>query len=245
MSDFLKKEREFVVPGDLIVVSMDNLPGKNAYREGEGIYAKKLGLVTIANRVVSVIPLNGIYIPKVSDMVIAEIKEIQSNGWVLDINSPYEAFLPLSGVRGYIDTNRTKLSTVYDIGERIYAKIIVVNQLDNMYASMHDPETRKLKGGRLITMNPAKVPRLIGRAGSMIATIKKCTSCDIYIGHNGVIWLEGGQMDKAMEAIKLVEEQAYTTGLTDRVTAMLGGKKEEKDEESGREETGRTETFED
>lgn len=226
MTDFLKKEREFVVPGDLIVKSIDHLPGKNAYREDEGIYAKKLGLVSIANRVISIIPLNSIYIPKVGDMVVAEVKDIQSNGWILDINSPYDAFLPLSGVRGYIDTNRTKLSSVYDVGERIYAKITVVNQLDTIHASMHDMDAKKLRGGRILTMNPAKVPRLIGRAGSMISMIKRLTKCNIAIGHNGVVWLEGGEIEKAMEAVRLVEAEAYTSGLTDRVSAMLGGKKD-------------------
>ncbi len=230
MTDFLKQEREFVVPGDLIVKSIDQLPGKNAYREGEGIYAKKLGIVSIANRVISVIPLTGIYIPKVGDMVIAEVKEIQSNGWILEINSPYEAFLPLSGVRGYIDTNRTKLSSVYDIGERLFAKITVVNQLNTIHASMYDMDARKLKGGRIFTMNPAKIPRLIGRAGSMVGTIKRLTKCNMVIGHNGVVWLEGEDMDKAIGAIKLVEEEAYTTGLTDRVTAMLTPKEEARDE---------------
>jgi exosome complex component RRP4 len=236
MGEFLKKEREFVVPGDLIVESMDHLPGKNAYREGEGIYAKKLGLISIANRVISVIPLNSIYIPKVGDMVVAEVKEIQSNGWILEINSPYEAFLPLSGVRGYIDTTRTRLSSVYDMGERVYAKITVVNQLDTIHASMYDMEAKKLIGGRLMTMNPAKIPRLIGRAGSMIGMIKRLTKCNIVVGHNGVIWLDGSDIEKAMEAVKLVDDEAYTSGLTDRVGAMLGEKniKEEKDEKNGR-----------
>lgn len=226
MTDFLKKDREFVVPGDLIVKSIDYLPGKNAFREGDDIFAKKVGLVSISNRVVSVIPLNSMYLPKVGDMVVAEVKELQGNGWILEINSPYEAFLPLSGVRKYIDTNRTKLSSVYDVGERIFAKINVVNQLDTIHASMYDMDTRKLQGGRLITMNPAKVPRLIGRAGSMVSTIKRLTGCNIVIGHNGVVWLEGGDTKKAMEAVDLVEREAYTTGLTDRVTEMLGGKKE-------------------
>lgn len=232
MSEFLKQDRDFVVPGDLIIKSIDYLPGKNAFRDGDGIYAKKLGLVSIANRVISVIPLNCIYLPKVGDMVIAEVKEIQGNGWILEMNSPYEAFLPLSGVRKYIDTNRTKLSSVYDIGDRLFAKISVVNQLDTIHASMYDMETKKLNGGRIVTMNPAKVPRLIGRAGSMVSTIKRLTGCNIAIGHNGVVWIDGGDMEKALAAVRLVEKEAYTSGLTDRVTDMLGGQREPMKEEN-------------
>ena len=53
----LKKEREFVVPGDKIVDSMEFLPGKNCFRDGNSIYSKKVGIVSAMGRVVSVIAL--------------------------------------------------------------------------------------------------------------------------------------------------------------------------------------------
>ena len=104
MTNLLKKERQVVIPGDEIVKSMDFLPGKNCFREGQSLYAKKLGLVSLSNRVISVIPLNSVYMPKVGDMVIGKVEEIQSNGWLINIDSPYSAYLPLSGVKEFIDT---------------------------------------------------------------------------------------------------------------------------------------------
>jgi exosome complex RNA-binding protein Rrp4 len=44
MTELLKKEREFVIPGDEIVKSMEFLPGRNCFRDGDSIYSKKLGL---------------------------------------------------------------------------------------------------------------------------------------------------------------------------------------------------------
>ena len=52
---------------------------------------------------ISVIPLSGVYVPKGGDMVIGKVQDIQSSGWVIDINSISDAYLPLSGVREFID----------------------------------------------------------------------------------------------------------------------------------------------
>ncbi len=57
----------------------------------------------------------------------------------------------------------------------------------------------------------------------MINMIKDQTKCEIVVGQNGVVWVKG---DHAMEriarkVIKTIEEQAHTSGLTDRVRKML------------------------
>ncbi len=224
----LKKEREFVVPGEKIVKSMDYLPGRNCFREGDSIYAKRLGLVFIDSRVISLIPLNFAYIPKFGDMVIGEVVDIQENGWVVDIDSSCNAYLPLSGVREFIDTTKTRLSRVYAVGDLIYAKVSQVTDPDRVQISMKDMMSRKFRGGRLVSINPAKVPRLIGKQGSMIKLIKDKTGCRISVGQNGPVWLEGGKEDMAIKAIHLVEEESYIDGLTDRVSELLTGKPQEK-----------------
>lgn len=222
MSDgLLKKERDFVVPGDRIVQSLDYLPGRNSYREGDSIFAKRLGLVSVVNRVVSVIPLAGPYVPKVGDMVIGEVEEIQSNGWIINISGVYTAYMPLSGVREYIDTTRSQLSHYYGIGDVLYAKVSGANA-DSVQVSMQDTRARKFKTGRILTISPAKVPRLIGKEGSMIITIKERTGCRITVGQNGIIWIEGEKEDLAIEAINLVDREAAYEGLTDKVIKLLG-----------------------
>lgn len=220
------KEREFVVPGDVIVESMDYLPGKNATREKDSIVAKRLGVVSLNNRVISVIPLTGAYIPKRGDMVIGEIVDI-SNGWEVNIKAPIDAFLSLSGVKGYIDTKKTDLSTVYPLGSLIYAKVHSVSK-DSIRLSMQDRRCKKIKTGNIVNINPAKVPRLIGRNGSMINTIKEKTGGHISIGQNGMVWFEGGNEKLITKAIELVENESYKDGLTERVSMLLEKEKDKK-----------------
>ena len=217
----LKNMRDLVLPGEKIVDSMDYLPGKNCFREGNGIYAKRVGLVYFKGRVIEVIPLSGKYIPEVGDMVIGEIKEVQYSGWVVDINSPYIAFLPISGVKEFIDPLKTDLSKIYNTGDVIYGKISVVSALKTIYISMKDPQTRKFVGGRIIEISPVKVPRLIGKGGSMINMIKEKTKCRISVAQNGRIWLQGEKEDLAVEAIMMVNEKSHTTGLTEAVEKLL------------------------
>jgi exosome complex component RRP4 len=222
MSEPLKKDRELVIPGDEIIRSMDYLPGKNCFREGDSIYAKRLGLVSIDRRVISVIPISGVYIPKVGDMVLGEVIDIQNNGWVVDIKSVNEAFLPLSGVREFIDTTKTDLSNIYGFGDVIYAKVSSTGST-SVHLSMQDSRARKLKSGRVLKMSPAKVPRLIGKEGSMINLIKNITRCSISIGQNGMVWFEGENEDGVVDAVRLIEREAITDGLTDKVSKLLGG----------------------
>lgn len=222
MVDLIKKDRELVIPGDEIIRSMDYLPGKNAFRDGDSICAKKLGLVSVNRRVISVIPLSGVYIPKAGDMVMGEVIDIQNNGWVIDIKSVNEGYLPLSGVREFIDTSKTDMSKVYGLGDVVYAKISAASS-NSVYLTMQDTRSRKIRSGRVVKMSPAKVPRLIGKEGSMIKLIKDKTGCRISIGQNGLVWFEGEKEDNVIDAIKLIERESVTDGLTDKISNLLGG----------------------
>ena len=216
-----KNEKDVVLPGDVIVDSMDYLPGKNCYREGSMIVSKRIGLVYFKNRVIEVVPLAGMYMPEPGDMVIGVVKDVQRNGWVIDINSPYEAFLPLSGVREFIDPVKTDMTKIYAIGDVIYGKITTITPLKAIYMSMQDPKARKFTEGRIVKISPVKVPRLIGKRGSMINLVKDKTGCRISVGQNGVIWLQGDNESLAVKAIKVVERRSHTDGLTDYVEKLL------------------------
>jgi len=217
----LKKERDFVIPGDKLVESLDILPGRNCFREGDSIYSKKIGLVTVEGRVLSVIPFNGVYMPVRGDMVIGEVTDVQSNGWVIDIKAPYEAYMPLSGVRGFIDTAKTDISKIYDVGDVLYGKINMVSSSKSVHLSMFDRICRKFTGGRIMMVNPAKVPRIIGRNGSMIDLIKHKTDVRVVVGQNGVVWLEGDRDRFVIDVIKHIEEKSHIEGLTNDIEKIL------------------------
>ena len=72
-------------------------------------------------------------------------------------------------------------------------------------------------------INPQKVPRIIGKEGSMVMMIKEATGCDITVGQNGWVWIEGEPEQEviAVDAIKKIEEQSHTSGLTDNIKDYL------------------------
>ncbi|MCD6477299.1 MAG: S1 RNA-binding domain-containing protein [Candidatus Aenigmarchaeota archaeon] len=224
MSELLVKDRQLVTPGDVLATGLDYLPGNGCYREKDEIKSKLLGLVKLKERYISIIPLAGVYSPRQGDGIIGVITDLQPNMWIVDINSPYDAILLISEASNdFIDTRRRDLSSYYDIGDIIYAKILSVTKSKHIALTMKDRKTKKLISGKIMTITPSKVPRLIGKMGSMIELIKTKTNCQIVVGQNGVVWIKGEKESLASKAIKLIESEAHIEGLTDKVTKLLEG----------------------
>jgi len=221
-SELLVKERQLVAPGDAVARGLDYLPGAGCYRKNTDIKSKLLGLVRLKDRVVGVVPLSGVYVPKPGDGIIATVSDMQSTFWILDINSPYDALLQLGEATAeYIDIAKTDISIYFDIGDVVYAKVLSVSRSKNVTLTMNDYRAKKLIGGRIMKVTPSKVPRIIGKEGSMIELIKNYTGCHIVVGQNGVVWLKGSNEALAAKTVLMIEREAHIRGLTDRVTAML------------------------
>jgi len=221
-SELLVKERQLVIPGETLAMGLDFLPSSGCYREDNEIKAKLLGLIRLKDRFIGIIPLAGVYVPKLGDGVIGFVEDMQSTLWVLDINSPYDAILPLGEAVGeYIDLNKTDISIYYDIGDVVYAKVLSVSKTKSVVLTMNDQRSRKLMSGRILKITPSKVPRLIGKEGSMIELIKNKTKCQIIVGQNGVVWLKGEKEALASKAILTIENESHISGLTDKISAML------------------------
>jgi exosome complex component RRP4 len=169
-----------------------------------------------------VIPLSGVYNPKRGDGVIGKIDDVIFSKWIVDINSPYEAVLTMSeGVEGFVDMTRIELTKYYDYGDIIFAEISSITKTKNIQLTMMSRKCRKLRGGRLIKVTPAKVPRIIGKGGSMVEMIKKMTGTQIVVGQNGIVWVKGDNEDIAAEAVSEIEEKSHVQGLTDHVKDMI------------------------
>jgi len=221
-SELLVKERQFVIPGETLVKGLDYLPSLGCYRVDNEIRAKLMGLVKIKNRFITIIPLAGVYIPKPRDGVIGLIEDMQTTIWIVDINSPYDAVLTLGEAVGeYVDLNKTDISVYYDIGDIIYAKVLSVTKSKQILLTMNDYRAKKLIGGRILTITPSKVPRLIGKEGSMIELIKDKSKCRIIVGQNGIVWIKGEKEGLASKAILMVDKESHTTGLTDKISEFL------------------------
>ena len=85
MGELHVKERDIVVPGEVLATGMDFLPAGGAYRDKELIIASQVGLIAVSGRLVKVVALNWKYLPKKGDTVIGQVVEITQNNWFVDI----------------------------------------------------------------------------------------------------------------------------------------------------------------
>lgn len=215
-----RQPREIVMPGDLL--DGDKLkPGAGTYVSEGKIYAALLGIKSVKSNYVNIIPLSGRYIPAVGDSVIGKVEDIGPSNWLIDINSPYPAPLHVNEVPWRVEFGDT--ARYMNVGDVILAKVLMVDETMRVQVTMKDQGLRKLQGGQIIEISPSKVPRVIGKSGSMIQMIKGYTNCRIFVGQNGRIWLDG-EVDNIMHAIKaiqMIEQDAHSYGLTEKVKAYL------------------------
>jgi len=228
----LIEERQLVVPGEELAQGIDYLPGGGSFRDGDKILSMKVGLVHLDNRLVKVIPLGGKYLPKEGDVVIGKVVEVGLFGWRIDFGWPFFASLNLKeGSREYIP-NGADLTQYHRIGDYLACKLIRVSGSKIIDVSMKFPGTKNLNNGRLMEVKPTRVPRIIGKQGSMITLVKDATECYITVGQNGYIWISGDDPEKqllAEKAIRLIEKEAHEEGLTDKVSAFLGKEEPKKE----------------
>lgn len=232
------EKKQLVTPGELLAEG-EYLPGENTYMEEKKIYAARIGLVDTDNKKVDVVALRAFYVPKMGDIVIGTVVEVGFNGWTVDIKSPYTAILRASDVlsRPFKPQN-DELSAVLNSGDLIVAKIASYDRAHDPQLTVGEPGLGKITRGQILHVTPTKIPRVIGRKGSMISMIKQETGCQIILGLNGVVLVTGKTPEDeelAIEAIKKIEQESHTSGLTDRITQLLKerkGKVEEKVEEN-------------
>ena len=212
-------EKDLVVPGELLAED-DYYPGRGTFEDDGKICSKLLGLVSLRNKKISVIPLKSKYLPKKGDVVIGKIDDVRFSMWGVDINSPYSGILPASEVFG---REKKELSRVFDIGDVLFLRIVDVDEVKKVKLGLKGHGMGKFKGGVIVDIAPTKVPRLIGKKGSMINMIKDKTGCKIVVGQNGLVWVKGNEdMEQIVKnIIKLIEKEAHTSGLTDRIKNKL------------------------
>ncbi len=224
MGKLLVKKKVVVTPGEEIAEGMDYVPGEGTYRKKNKIHAATVGLVNIKNRIIKIISLGGVYMPKKGDYVVGEIIAMSYSSWYIDIGGPYDGAMPIREASNqYIDTDKHDMTHYYDYGDVIFAKIIEVTDSKMVTLTMKDRSAKKLSGGHLVRVVPSKVPRVIGRKGSMIKLIKNKTNTQIIVGQNGKIWINGEPENilLASRVIKYIGEHSHQSGLTEKVEKIL------------------------
>ncbi len=222
-------KRKYVIPGDVVTTGPFR-PEQNVVLEGNKIISTTIGVSEIYDDSVRVIPLTGKYIPKINDLVIGKVNSHTSLSWELDINSCYVGFLPAQDVFGRdFSAHADELATKLKTGDLVAARIANFDRTRDPLVSISDRDLGKIDSGDLMEISPSKVPRLIGKKGSMIQMIEEATDAAITIGQNGwvVVSCESPEgLLKAKKAIQMVNEQAHVANLTDQVKEMLDKKGE-------------------
>lgn len=218
-------KRKYVVPGDLICEG-NYTPLANVMKIGNRFYSTRVGMAEITREGVRVIPLSGIYIPRVDDIVIGKIIDYSAFAWEVDINSCFPAYLPAQSVFGKnFSPAKDSLTKKFDIGDLIAGKIIAFDRTRDPLLSVSGPGLGKIPKGEIIKIAPSKIPRLIGKKGSMVKAIENATKCKLNIGQNGLIIAIGPPdgLLLAIKAIRLIEEEAHIADLTKKVQKLLEG----------------------
>jgi exosome complex component RRP4 len=213
-------ERVLVLPGEEIAVQ-GLKPGPGTYRVGGKVYASVLGLVSPRPPIVQVIPLSGRYIPRPNDVVIGTVTDVQGTFWLLDIGAPRWAPLHMTGTPWKVDIGETE--RYLRVGDAVIVQVESLDPTGRIGVTMLGEGLGKLEGGTIVHVSPARVPRVVGRDGSMIQTITRHTGAQVAVGQNGRIWVDGTPeaIRRVSEVLRFIDENGHRPGLTERVESYL------------------------
>lgn len=235
--------RDIVVPGEVLTEDVKNfLPGRGTIlnKEKNKIISLNIGLKQIKKNYINVIPLRGFYTPRPGDKVIALIVDKNPVKYKCDINAKdFGQLKPKNTVkkaktRGFKGGGPTRegLNTErFDIGDILVVKILSADRLNKPELTTVGKYLGKKIGGIVISIDPPKIPRIIGRNGSMIKMLKNLTKCNIFVTQNGRIWLKGEDIAHErllIESINKIASEAHTVGLTDRMQEYIINEKKKR-----------------
>jgi exosome complex component RRP4 len=235
--------RDLVVPGEVLTEDTTNfLPGRGTIFNSERskIISLNIGLKQIKRNYINVIPLRGFYTPRPGDKIIALVTDKNPVKYRCDINAKDEGILKPKntikrgkprGFRGGAPNHQDNSTEKYEIGDILIVKVLSADRLNSPELTTVGKYLGKRRDGIVITIDPPKIPRVIGRSGSMIKMLKNLTNCNIFVTQNGRIWLKGTDIAHErllINAIKKIEKEAHTVGLTDRMSEYIENEKKKR-----------------
>ena len=226
----LYENRDLVVPGDVLFEGRIRT-GDNTFQSKGNVCATRIGLVNYGRGMVSVIALEAGFNPLTGDLVIGQVKDIALGKWLVDIDSAVVANLNVPDAIDAPFNPEIDMTRILDIGDTVIAKIVDMDRRRTPILSILGRDLGKVNDGFILRLTPSKIPRLIGKKGSMVNMILKETGCRMVIGQNGRILIHGRtreQEEMAVSVIKKIEREAHISGLTNRVQEYLKKIKEEK-----------------
>ncbi|MEB3774278.1 MAG: exosome complex protein Rrp4 [Desulfurococcales archaeon] len=219
-----RQERRIVVPGDRLP---PETTGPEEYLVDNGGWKTPaiVGILDVRDGKHVFIPLQGAYVPRKGDVVIGLIVSQGIVNWFVDINSPYQAILTAQDFLGRPFNPLTDdLSRLLRIGDYIKARVEAFDRTRNPLLTVQGEDLGRIVEGRVIDVHPSRIPRIIGKKHSMINMISEETGCKLYAAVNGRIHIVCPNPDSeaiAIMAIKKIEKEPHTVGLTERVKRLI------------------------
>jgi len=197
--------KRIVTPGELIT-DKNKKVGGNVFIKDNCIYSSVLGILNESEDYVSIVPLNGPYVPEVNDAIVCIVKNVTSNGYVIDINAHNDCFFP-----------KSLITKELRIRQMLFARVKGVDgsditDLDNINI---------LPVGNIIEAPSVKVPRIIGKNDSMLNILKKYTLSNILVGRNGWIWCVSKNINLLEKAINMIILNSQKSNLTNTIEEYL------------------------
>lgn len=199
------KAKVVVIPGEIVSTERKKL-GEHVFVEGGNIRSDSLGLLISNKDYVGVVPLEGKYDPKPGDIVVGVVVSENYAGYMVELNSFQTSFISKKEFRDPLKP-----------GSIVSARVSGVDELNEIDIS----QPRVFYGGEVLVISPVKVPRIIGKNGSMLNTIKEGTNSNILVGRNGLIWIKGGNTKLTVDAIRKIEREAHKSNLTNKIAEYI------------------------
>jgi exosome complex component RRP4 len=226
----LFESRDLVVPGDVLFEGRIRT-GDNTHRSEGKVVASRIGLVNYNRDMVSVIALEAGFNPLTGDLVIGEVTDIGLGRWIVNIDTSENAILNVPDAIDAPFSPDIVMTRILDIGDTVVAKVVDLDRRRTPILSILGRGLGRVNEGFIMRLTPSKIPRLIGKKGSMVNMILNQTGCNVVIGQNGRILIHGRTREQEAMAVKVinkVENEAHISGLTSRVQEYLRMLKEEK-----------------
>lgn len=218
------KSRRIVVPGERLPEGVE-VREPYVIEEGGALIATVMGILDTHGEKPNFIPLQTVYVPKPGDVVIGMIQSIGVMNWQVDINSPYIAVLNAQDFLGRPYNPLTDDLTQYlAVGDYIKAKVVAFDRSRSPLLTVQEKGLGKITEGKIVEIQAAKIPRVIGKKRSMISMLEEELGCEIFAAVNGRIHIKCSDKEREsilVLAIKMIEREAHKVGLTARVQEYI------------------------
>ncbi|MBU0636178.1 hypothetical protein KKE06_04085, partial [Candidatus Micrarchaeota archaeon] len=108
--------KKIVLPGELVSIEQKRM-GEHVFSQNDKIFADVLGIAHMDGPVAYVVPLRGRYTPKTDDLIVGIVAQTLHNGWLVNINAFYLAFVSNKEVRDNLQVGSILSAKIMDVSE--------------------------------------------------------------------------------------------------------------------------------